>query len=317
MRAAVRWLLLALLLAMACTPAPRSNATAPTQPGPMPRPVESVAFPDHLHLGLAPVLTPESLAEGYGALCAELGRLLGTRVDLAVAGNYAELGDWVGRGEVQIAQLAPLLYVVAKEAHPGLRLLAAQIAEGGTDYAAYIVTSADSDVTHGEELRGRSFAFVDRTSASGYLYPLMYVWERYGDPAHFFSSVRFVGNHEELLREVATGRVDAGATFSGVLANYAGGGLGSAVRIVAKTGRVPYDAVVASPTLSEAQVAAVQSALLSIDTRSPRGRRALGPLRNVNGFLPGTDEHYDGVRTLLKRARQRGIEVGTAVGRGE
>lgn len=300
--------LLALGLAAACRPSPVAPA-APTPPSP-PTPVQPTEWPDHIHFGITPVLDVASLQQGNQPLCDELGRLLGTVVELQVSPSYGELGQLLARGEVAFARMSPLAYVVAKQTHPALRLLASMIADGDVDYAAYIVARADSDIQRVDDLRGRAFGFVDRTSASGYLYPLVYIWDRFGKPERFFSSVRFEGNHQALLRAVASGEVDAGATFSAALVTYGEVGLGSPFRIVAKTGRVPYDAFVAGPSLDEAQVASLQAALLGIDTRSARGRAVLGPLRHVNGFLPANDALYDPVRAVVTRATLHGTRVG-------
>lgn len=262
----------------------------------------NVRWPESVRYGITPVLDRERLLRGHQPLCDELGRILGTKVELVVADSYADLGERVARRDIAFGQFSPLAYVEARQAHPDLRLIASMIAEGGTEYAGYIVARAESDIVRADDLRGHSFGFVDRVSASGYLFPLVYLWDHYGDPQQFFSSIRFFGNHDALLRAVASGEIDAGATFSAALVNSGRAGLGSPFRIVAKTGRVPYDAVVAGPALDDGQARALQAALLSIDTRSALGRRVLGPLRLANGFVPGDDQRYDSVRERLARA---------------
>ncbi len=276
--------------------------------------IAPASWPAKIRLGLNPVLDRASLVAGYTPFVVELGRLLGTEVELVVSQSYGELGELLERGEVQFGQMSPLAYVVARQRLPGLRLLASQIAEGGASYSAYIVAGVDSDIFRAEDLRGRVMGFVDRSSASGYLYPLVHIWDRFGQPERFFSSVRFTGNHQALLRAVASGELDAGATFSAALVNYGNMGLGSPFRVVAKTGRIPYDAFVAGPELDEAQCAALRAALLGLDTRSARGRRVLGPLRLINGFLPGDDSLYDPVRKVLERAMLHGMQVGAEPG---
>jgi len=262
----------------------------------------NVHWPEKVRYGITPVLDRERLLRGHQPLCDELGRMLGTKVELVVADSYADLGQRVERQDIAFGQFSPLAYVEARQAHPELRLIASMIAEGGTEYAGYIVARAESDIVRADDLRSRSFGFVDRVSASGYLFPLVYIWDHYGDPQQFFSSIRFFGNHDALLRAVASGEIDAGATFSAALVNSGRAGLGSPFRIVAKTGRVPYDAMVAGPALDDDQARALQTALLSIDTRSALGRRVLGPLRLANGFVPGDDQRYDSVRERLARA---------------
>ncbi|MFH1808705.1 MAG: phosphate/phosphite/phosphonate ABC transporter substrate-binding protein [Pseudomonadota bacterium] len=305
------WTLVPALAALLAGCRPEPEVPGPPSPPSSPaRPVKASEWPNQIQFGITPVLDLESLRRGNQALCDELGHLLGTEVKLVVSSNYGELGELLIQGQVTFARMSPLAYVVARTQYPSLRLVASMIADGSIDYAAYIVARADSDILRVDDLRGRSFGFVDVTSGSGYLYPLVYIWDRFGKPERFFSGVRFLGNHQALLRAVEEGHVDAGATFSAALVTYGQMGLGSPFRIVAKTGRIPYDAFVAGPALDDAQVAALQSALLGIDTRSPRGRKVLGPLRHINGFLPANDALYDTVRTVVTRATMHGTHVG-------
>jgi phosphate/phosphite/phosphonate ABC transporter binding protein len=272
----------------------------------------NVRWPERVRYGITPVLDRERLLRGHQPLCDELGRLLGTKVELVVADSYADLGERVARRDLAFGQFSPLAYVEATQAHPDLRLIASMIAEGGTEYAGYIVARAESDIVRADDLRGHSIGFVDRASASGYLFPWIFIWDHFGDPQQFFSSIKFLGNHDTLLRALASGEIDAAATFSAALVNSGRAGLGSPFRIVAKTGRVPYDAMVAGPALDDDQARALQAALLSIDTRSALGRRVLGPLRLANGFVPGDDQRYDSVRERLARAALFGAAPASA-----
>lgn len=306
--------LLSLLSQLGCRDKPVAAPKPPLADAQVPT-VHRAVWPERIRFGVTPVLDRDSMERGYGPLCQEIGRLLGTRVELFVAKSYSDLGEQVGRGSVEVGQFSPLAYVVAKQRYPHLKILGSQIAEGSTDYAAYIVTRADSDIQRPEDMAGRSFGFVDRASGSGYLYPLVYIWDRFGDPKRFFSQVYFLGNHQAMLREIAAGNVDAGATYSAALITYGQAGLGSPFRIVAKTGRIPFDAMASGPALNDAQNAALRSALLGINTRTARGRRVLGPLRHTNGFLPGNDAAYETIRQVVARAAMHGTDIGAdAVG---
>ena len=68
-----------------------------------------------------------------------------------------------------------------------------------------------------EELRGRTIAFVDPASSSGYIYPMVLLIRRGlvrdRDPKTFFKDALFAGTHEAALRALLQGRVDAAASF--------------------------------------------------------------------------------------------------------
>jgi phosphate/phosphite/phosphonate ABC transporter binding protein len=205
-------------------------------------------------------------------------------------------------GGVHFAELTPFVYIEAKKQNPDLILLATQIADGSKDYSAYLIVRDDSGIESLQQLRGRRFAFVDRQSASGYLYPLAYLHKFGIDPATFFSTVVFTGNHETLAKMIQEGEVDGGAVASTILR-----GMESAepqkakLRILAKIGRIPYSAYIATPKLSPALVDQIRVLLLGLSTRDEEGRRVLsGRKTNINGFIGVKDEHYDDVRKVAQ-----------------
>ena len=105
----------------------------------------------------------------------------------------------------------------------------------------------------------------------------------------FFSDVRFLQSHENVLRAVAAGEVDSGAIVDQALESgvQVGVDLGS-LRILARTDPIPHEAVVASSGTDPALAAAFREALLSLDTRSAAGREVLRPMSSglkLNGFV--------------------------------
>jgi phosphate/phosphite/phosphonate ABC transporter binding protein len=250
--------------------------------------------PKRLVFGLTPFLSEEQLRREYDPLAEYLGQKLGIPVELRIAGSYTELSAQLRRYEVHLAVLSPFSYVSAKRDNPDLILLATHIADGSSTYAAYIVTRERSGYQSVHDLAGKRFAFVDKSSTSGYVYPLAYLRGLSIDPDTFFGSTVFTGNHEKLVELVLEGKVDAGATYATAYTMAHDKGL----RILAKTGRIPFDAYVASPRLDQQLVNDIRQLLLGLSTRSDEGRRLLGRLTNINGFVSIGDDHYDDVRRI-------------------
>ena len=71
-------------------------------------------------------------------------------------------------------------------------------------------------------------------------------------------------------------------------------------RILAKAGRIPYDAYCASSTLDPNFVEKLRDTLLGLSTRTEEGRQVLGGLTNINGFVVVGDDHYDEVRRVAR-----------------
>lgn len=257
--------------------------------------------PEQLVFGLTPFLPDATLKREFRPLMEHIAQEVGVPVKIALADDYAALSQMLARGRVHMAVLSPFNYVRAKRDNPGLVLLATQIANGASTYSAYIVTRKDSGIDAVTDLRGKRFGFVDKQSTSGYLYPMAHLLRHDIQPTGFFAQTRFLGNHARLLQAVLKGRVDAGATFSTAYQMLESQRPGAErLQIVAKTGRIPYDAYCASPRLSPQLIASVRRTLLDLSTRSEAGRAVLQGLTHINGFVAVDDAHYDDVREVAE-----------------
>ena len=229
-----------------------------------------------------------------------LSQKLGRPTRLRIVDSYEKMVELIKTEEVHLGVLSPLSYVRAKKAQPDLRLLASQVANGATTYSAYIITRSDSGITDLPSLKDKRFAFVDKLSTSGYLYPMAELKGLGIEPETFFSQVHYAGDHEKLMRWVMEGKVDAGATSSSafnIMKDQADGG--QALTIIGKSGRIPYDAVVANARLAPSLVEAAQGAILSLSTQDAEGREVLRGPTNINGFVPAQDTLYSDVRRAL------------------
>jgi phosphate/phosphite/phosphonate ABC transporter binding protein len=301
-RAMSRRLALALCIVAAC------RAEAPSQVDERVAPSirdGGTEIPERFVVGLAPFLPEEDMRREYSALTEYLGKRVGLPAEIELADSYAALAELLASFKVHLAVMPPFAYVQAKRDNPGLILVASAIADGSSTYASYIVTRDDTGIDTIEQLRGKRFAFVDRQSTSGYLYPMAYLRELDMNPDNFFSEVRFGGDHVKVLDLVLSRQVEAGATYSTAfklaLAERADG---KRLRILAKTGRIPLDAYCVSQRLDRGLVDKVRDGLLTLSTRSEEGRNVLSGLSSINGFLTVGDDHYDEVRRAQRRLEE-------------
>lgn len=123
-------------------------------------------------------------------------------------------------------------------------VLTKQNIDGSTGYYSIGLARKDSGITSIEEARGRSFAFADPNSTSGYLVPGAELTETYGPLDEFFSEVRFSGGHEQTIVAVANGDVDAGVTWADGLGEWEDGYNSGALRKAADAGMIDMNDVV-------------------------------------------------------------------------
>lgn len=304
-----RWLAVGLLGLAACrarAPEP-SPEVAPPAPEVMPLEIELplTDLPERLRFSITPVFAPAELAVVYAPLAAHLGEALGIEVELLTPPDYHAALESVLKGETDLVQLTPLAYVIAKQQVPSLELLVTNISEGSSTYSGYLLARAGSNVRTIADLRGKTLGFISPESTSGYLYPYAFFLEQGIDPQQYFKRIVMLGHHDTALDALVRGDVDAAATFSGALLHAEGEGLRTEqLEIVAKTGRIPYDAWAVRGELPLAVKRRLEKTLLELNTRSALGRRVLGPLRSINGFAEASDAMYDEVRRVKKLVDQ-------------
>lgn len=252
-----------------------------------------------LRIASTPYLDPQTLQASMQPLAAYLQKHLGVEVEIVAPESYAHVGELMRAGEVDLASFSPLSYVRARQKDPAMVPVVNFISDGSATSAGYVVVRADGPLRSLQDLKGKSFAFVDPSSTTGYLYPSVLLKMKGIDHQRDFSRTLFTGNHEASLMAVYDGAVDAAAIYQGALPalERSRGVDPLSFRIIAKTMRTPKDMFCARAGLPEAVVTQIRRAMLALTVRTEEGRRILGPL-NVNGFIPADDALYDSVREV-------------------
>ena len=234
-----------------------------------------------------------------------VGREVGVPTKLAVGSSF----DQFAAGEADVGFICGLPYVhLAREPYPPVELLAAPLLqgeryEGRPIYFSDVIVHVDSPYQSFPDLRGRSWAFNDPDSHSGYnvtRHRLVSMGETRG----FFGRVVEAGSHQRSIRMVCSGEVDAAAIDSQVLAVELRDHpeLGAQLRVIDTLGPAGIQPVVAASSLPDELKAAIRAALLAMgDDPVARVRLAHG---FIERFVPVTDEDYDDVRAMLVAAEE-------------
>ncbi len=139
---------------------------------------------------------------------------LGIPVEIYSASDYTAMIEGMAAGNVQASMVSPMSYFQTKEKANAELVASAQMAY---EYRSVFITQGDNDEINSlEDLRGKTFAFVDQASSSGYLYPKAHLVQKLDlDPdqmensGYFFDTVAFSGGHNTSLMGVAMGDYDA------------------------------------------------------------------------------------------------------------
>ena len=254
-----------------------------------------------LHLVLTPSQKPTDLMVAGEAFGAALGKLVGVPVRVTVASDYAAVVEALRNRTADLAFVHPAGYVLANREAKAM-IVAKDQWHGNTSYTSRIYVRKESGLKTLEDLRGKTIAFVDPSSTSGYVYPMVMLIEkglvRNRDPKTFFKDFVFSGSHDAGLQALLNGHVDAFASFDQAREQYLKDPVQREKLIwVAESAPIPEGGICARDGLDPALVAKVRAALLSM--KGPAYAPILKALYDIDGFEPAEDREYEPVRAAM------------------
>ena len=221
-----------------------------------------------LNVGEIPWTTPERLARIYEPICRYLSERLDRQFVFNVSPDYGSLQRDMADGHIQIGIFSPGAFVDAQAAIPDrIRYLATLKIGGSYFYRGYIFARRDSGIRSLHDLKGRSIAFTDQQSSSGYRFPLALLLEQGIEPGSFFSEIYFVGTHEKALDAVFLKKVAAGAAQSTDFMDRPEEWRRQ-MTILQETAIIPHGALAASTTLPETLLQQLQELLTGLTLQS-------------------------------------------------
>jgi phosphonate transport system substrate-binding protein len=179
---------------------------------------------------------------------------------------------------------------------------------GRPTYFTDVIVRADSPLQSFADLRGRSYAFNDPDSHSGYNVPRDHLL-RLGETSGYFGRVVAGGSHQASIRLVEAGEVDSAGIDSTVLEleEARRPGLAGHLRIVESMGPSPIPPVVVSRNLPAPRRERIREALLAMhEDRDGQALLAEGLLARFVGVV---DRDYDPIREVVRRATAAGFMV--------
>jgi len=264
--------------------------------------VPAAAAQSSLHLVLTPSQKPTDLLATGEEFAQVLGKLAGMPVRVTVASDYAAVIEALRNRTADLAFVHPGGYVLASR-EAKATIVAKNLWHGKASFTARIFVRRDSAITSVEALRGKTIAFVDPASSSGYIYPMVLLIRRglvkNRDPRTFFKEVVFSGAHDASMRALLNGHVDAIASFDLAREQYLKDNAErERIVFVAETEPIPEAGIAARDGLDPAIVARVREALLQI--RGPAHAALLKRLYDIDGFEAAEDREYDPVRAAIE-----------------
>lgn len=260
------------------------------------------AEPDReLVLAFIPQENPEKLIGDIRVISAWLSGEIGVPVRGFVTSDHAAAVEALRNGDADISFMGALPYVIAN-AQVGATIVLAEVYRGKPIYTGRVFVRRDSGIETLADLKGKTIAFADPISESGYLYPLdafveQGLLKREDDPKSFFGKVFFAGGYQQAMQAMAAGLVDAAGA-----SQYAELLLSpeqqAEVTWIAESKPIPSHTVIARKDLDPALRSKFAAAMLKLN--EPEHRDLLKHVYSPDGYVAADPAAYDGVRELAK-----------------
>lgn len=274
-----------------------------------------VAATQPLKVGIIPFEDVDAITKAFQPLATYLGKDAGRPSGkVFVTPSYAGVLQALSTDQIDCAYLNPLSYVLATQQFQNtpqkLVPLAMPYFHNSLTYKGIIFVRADSPIKTLADLKGKSFAFGDRTSTSSFLYPAGLLKKAGIDPDKDLKPVNISGTAGVLA--VFNKQADAGAIYqTGIETAFTDSATKKVdmskvnqFRVIATTAPIPNGMFVARGNLDPATMTKLKAALANINT-SPDGQAALKAIP-WNKMVSADDKIFDPVR---ENARLFGLNL--------
>lgn len=254
-----------------------------------------------LVLAFIPQENPEKLIGDIEKITKYLEGELGIKVKGYVTQDHAAAVEALRNNEADISFMGGLPYVLAHE-HIGAEVILSEVYRGSPVYRGRIFVRKDSGIKKVEDLRGKSIAFADPISESGFIYPLDIFVEKglikqSEDPQNYFSTVYFAGGYQQAIQAMANGLVDAAGVsqFADLLLTPK-----QLVNItwIAESKPIPSHVVVVRKGLDNEKKEAFKKALLKLN--KPENKYLLQYLYSPDGYVETNHNDYKSVEEMAR-----------------
>lgn len=163
-----------------------------------------------VRIGVVPALTVTETIRQYQPVVDYLNRRLGLDARLLPQKDYLTVLEKLRGGELDAGILGSFLcYRAIKEI--GALPLVRPESHGDSTYEGLVFARQDSGIKDIDGLKGKVFAYVDRDTSAGYVYPRALLKEKGYATDQFFKEAVFAGKHDAAVLMVLNRKADGGA----------------------------------------------------------------------------------------------------------
>lgn len=284
------------------------------------KPVTPPVKERNLRIGRIPFRSARDLVKTHEPLMVYLKNKLNyDNVKMISAPNYEGMAKLLKENKIDIAWLGTKNYIKLKETLD-VDAVIRPVRFGKPYYGGLIIARKDSSIKKLEDLKDKVFAFVDKGSASGYLYPLALLLKSGINPTTYFKEIKFLREHDTVVYNVFLKKVDAGCVYDDARLTLKDENQVKELSVIARTPNIPNEPIVVSKSMSPEDKEAIINAFLKLSIDDPETGAVLKQYDTIikdkiSGFIRVTDKDYDVVRDLTKTIEE--YEKNSSEGKSE
>lgn len=261
---------------------------------------------ESLVIGLVPEMNIFKQRERFELLAPYLSKNLGIEVRLTML-TYGNIIEKFKEEEIDAAFLGSFTGALAISQLGVVPLVRPINMDNTSTYQGYIFVRKDSNITSVADMKGKSMALVEKTTA-GFVFPMAWL-KRHGidDISTFFNEQFISGSHDRTISLVLNGKANVGAAKSTIYKNMRKWQprIDSELVILTNSPKVPSNTFCVSKKLDQQYRGQLKDLLLNLRGDS-EGREVLKKL-GAKRFVETGRDQYQPVFDLAKEA---GIDLG-------
>ncbi|MGM0379581.1 MAG: phosphate/phosphite/phosphonate ABC transporter substrate-binding protein [Bacillota bacterium] len=239
--------------------------------------------------GVNPFTKPEIIKKTYIPILENVCKTKGLKARTIILKDYDALINAIKSNLIDIGWFSPFAYVNAKK-KSNIEPLVSPKVNGKDFYHGYIIALKNKGFNSLKDLKNKTFGYVDKNSASGYLYANHILETNNINPEKDFNEKIFLGSHDGVINAVLNGEIDAGATYDEAIERAYNNGLNKdKIEIIEKTDQIPKDAIAASPSLESDIKNKIKDSFINYKPDKT----------DINGFVESNDKKYNIIREII------------------
>jgi phosphonate transport system substrate-binding protein len=262
-----------------------------------------------LRIGLIPARNIFLQRERYKPIAVYLSKKIDMNIELKILTRYGNIIDNFDVLKLDGAFFGSFTYVLA-HAKLGVEVIARPERDNGVStYYGLIFVRKDSGIRNINDMKGKVFAFVDKATTAGHLFPLAYFKKNGVDNySKFLKENYFAGTHEDTIIDVLDRKADIGAAKNSVFFSLTehDDRISKDLHIIEKSLNVPENGLALKKSMDASIKENIQQALINMHN-DPEGKEVLKSF-GANKFIKTNNDDYENVRALVQ---QTGIDIKT------